>query len=52
MLLQIKSVISINQARNQPSPFLEVPSTRFSVTQRVENNYPQLENVQDKPRSR
>lgn len=52
MLLQIKSVISINQARNQPSPFLEVPFTRFSVTQRVENNYPQLENVQDKPRSR
>lgn len=52
MLLQISLVIFINQARNQFSPFLEVSFTRFSVTQRVENNYLQLKNMQDNPRSR
>lgn len=52
MLLQISLVIFVNQARNQSSSFLEVSFTRFSVTQRVENNYLQLKNRQDKPRSR
>jgi len=52
MLLEISLVIFINQAGNQSSPFLEVSFTRFSVTHRVENNYLQLKNMQDKPRSR
>lgn len=52
MLLQISLVVFINQARNQSSPFLEVSFTRFSITQRVENNYPHLKDMQDKPRSR
>lgn len=52
MLSQISLALCINQARNQHALLLEVSSIRFSVRQRVENNYLQLKKVRDKPRSR
>lgn len=52
MLSQISLALCINQARNQHALLLEVSSIRFSVRQRVENNYLQLKKLRDKSRSR